>query len=101
MERIDHLVETFRLDHPEIDPAVLLDFAQHVRRVLIDELREDTKAGNAPVSMSLQLNGASFSAKGPRSYVEELLKRWETAMEYRQNGLRPPGFNRMKLISGR
>lgn len=101
MDRIDHLIETFRGDHPDVDATVLLEFAQHLRRVLIDELRAELKAGDVAVAVSMQLHGHAFSAKGPRSYVEGLLAGWTEAAAAPSMKNITPGFNRMKLISGR
>lgn len=101
MERIEHLVDVFRKDHEEIESTVLLEFAEHVRRVLIDELREDMKAGEVQVHISMQVHGQAFSAKGPRSYVESLLANWQDLADAPPRKNLTPGFNRMKLISGR
>lgn len=100
MERLEHLVTTFREDYPDIDAAVLLEFAKHVRRVLADELSEQAQDGSVNVAISVQLHGHSFSAKGPRSYVDSMLKAWsESASSPPMKNL-TPAFNRMKLISG-
>lgn len=101
----DNLIETFRKDHPECDADVFREFAHHVQRYVADEIRSEMRDGNAQVSMSLNIKGQSFSAKGPRYYVEDLLAQWQGIVE---NPSIPasrrqivPGFNRPRLISGR
>lgn len=101
MERIEHLIEAFRVEHPEADTDLLLEFAQHVRRVLMDELRSELKANDAPVKLSMQIHGMAFSAQGPRSYVESLLEHWYERASAPPHTRLTPGFNRMRLISGR
>jgi hypothetical protein len=101
MDRIEHLIDTFRRDHPEMDASVLMEFAQHVRRVLLDELRDEMKDGDREIRLSIILHGNSFHARGPRSYVEQLLEDWAAAASAPPTKTLTPGFNRMKLISGR
>lgn len=98
MDRIDYLIETFRRDYPDADAAMLLEFAQHVRRAIIDELRDEAKDDRTPVKVSMQIHGMSFSANGPRAYVEQLLTSWQDAASCKNI---TPRFNRMHLISGR
>lgn len=100
MERIDHLIEEFRKDHPELTATTLYEFSQHLRRILIDELREELKAGDVPVQLSVQVHGQAFSAKGPRSYVENLLAQWQDLANAPPRKNITPAFNRIKMISG-
>lgn len=100
MERLEQLVVKFREDYPDADAAMLLEFAQHVRRVLVDELREESKAGDAQVHVSMQLHGKAFSAKGPRSYVDSLMREWAGIASAPPMKTITPGFNRIKLLSG-
>lgn len=100
MERLEHLIATFREEHPDVDATVLLDFAKHVRRVLLDELRDDAKADETTVAVSVQLHGQSFSAKGPKWYVDSMLTAWSDAASKPPTKNVTPSFNRMRLISG-
>ena len=70
-----------------------------VQRVLGDEFRADLKRSEAQVSVSMQIGGHAFSAKGPRWYVEDLLAHWEARATGKSKSV-TEGFNRMKLISG-
>lgn len=105
MERIDYVIAKFREDHPEMDADLLAEFAQHVRRVVSDDIREEMYDGQTPVAISLQVHGHAFSAKGPRSYVDELLGKFQESVSTVPATVSSrrvtPGFNRMQLISGR
>lgn len=85
MDRIEHLIAKFREEHPELDAALLAEFAQHVRRVVADDIREEMYDGKAQVSLALTINGQVFHAKGPREYVDNLLANFQASI----NGPKP------------
>lgn len=101
MEYLDHLIDTFRAAHPEMDADLLREFAQHVHRVVRDDIRQEMRAENVRIRIAMQLNGSSFSAEGPRLVVEDMLERWDARAVRQAKNLPPSGFNRMALISGR
>jgi hypothetical protein len=100
MDRIDHLIATFREAHPEVNADVLAEFAQHVRRVVADDIRAEMRDGQAQVKLSVSLRGQAFSATGPRDYVEGLLENFQNSVNAEPQHRVTPGFNRMKLIGG-